>query len=49
MIGVGIAKTLLSGAAGMVAAIGQVTRHVVWYLRYQVDGTAHERDADEDS
>ena len=49
MIGAGIAKTLLSGAAGGAAAIGQVTRHLAWYLRYQVDGTAHARDEDEDS
>jgi hypothetical protein len=34
---------LLEGATGVCAAAAGVARHVVWYLSYQIDGTAGAR------
>ena len=44
MIGTDIAKTLLSGAVGALSVAGQVAGHAAWWVRYQVDGTAHDDD-----
>jgi hypothetical protein len=35
-------KTLLGGAVGALALGREVAGHAVWWLRYQVDGTARE-------
>ena len=45
MIGTGIAKTLLSGAVGALELAQAVARHAAWYVRYQVDRTAHDDDS----
>jgi hypothetical protein len=38
---------LLEGATGVCAAAAGLARHVVWYLSYQIDGSAGSRaDAD---
>ncbi len=42
MIGTGIAKTLLSGAVGVIGAGQQALRHAIWWVSYQVQGTTRE-------
>jgi len=44
MIGSGVAKTLLSGAVGVVAAGRDAVDHAVWWVSYQVGGTTHDND-----
>ncbi len=44
MIGSGVAKTLLSGAAGLVAAASDAAGHAAWWVSYQVRGTTHDDD-----
>ncbi|MGI8845153.1 MAG: hypothetical protein ACR2HC_03095 [Thermoleophilaceae bacterium] len=39
---VGTLKKLLGGAAGVLAAGGDVVGHARWWLRYQMDGTARD-------
>jgi hypothetical protein len=44
---VGLGKKLLGGAVGVLTVARDVARHAVWYVRYQVDGTARDDDAGE--
>jgi hypothetical protein len=37
-----VAKKLLGGAVGVLAAARDVARHAAWYVRYRVEGTAHD-------
>ena len=46
MIGVGMAKRLLGGAAGALSTATAVARHVAWYVRYRVDGKARKAERD---
>jgi len=42
MIGTGIAKTLLSGAVGVIGVGRDAVTHAIWWVSYQVQGTTHE-------
>ena len=33
---------LLGGAQDAIGVVGGVARHVIWYLSYQIDGTARD-------
>lgn len=33
---------LLGGAQDAIGVVGGVARHLIWYLSYQIDGTARE-------
>ena len=45
MMASAMARKLLDGARGTVQAAGGLARHVIWYVSYQVDGTAHDVEA----
>ena len=44
MIGAEAAKTLLGGAVVVLVTAREVASHAGWWLRYQVEGTAHDGD-----
>ncbi len=46
MIGTGIAKTLLSGAVGVLGAGRDAMTHAVWWVSYQVQGTTRDDEDD---
>ena len=37
-----MARRMLGGALGAVGAAAEIARHVIWYVSYQLDGTAHD-------
>jgi len=42
MIATSVAKKLVGGAVGVLAAAGAGVVHLAWYIRYQADGTTHD-------
>jgi hypothetical protein len=42
MSGTEAVKTLLGGAVVVLGTAREVASHAAWWLRYQVEGTAHE-------